>query len=628
MHQLTRQLRRWQSREWLYRFAWGFARWAAIVVGVLAVCCFVDWIIDRSVDTPLWLRVLMTFGQIGLAIGVGYLLLVRLRVPHIDVLAGQAEEAIPEFDHRLVTALQLNRPDAQTAGMSPQLIEAVTMEAENLSTRHNLASLADAKRVEHAALVFVPVVLVAAVFLLLRPTLSSVLLQRQCLFDVPIPRSVAIDNLTPALLPAGDAVRLRFAVKGEFTESSTGRVQMKPDDMPTESYELKYDSKLDGDSALFIAEVPPASTPFTFKAWLHDGRTRTPNRVEFAARPVVSDVAAWLVLPQYVDPAGKVRYERFQPQGEVTTLPDSGLRVEAELSKPVQSATLILYGRPDGRTETEIARIAMVLNEQRTRAEARIESLLDAAVAYRIHCVDEHGFENANPPRRGIASANYQAPTVKLLAEVLKDPKLDRGPLEDFAVDGMPLTFGGRVQIGYNARSPLGISKVFIWYRVNPSDRERDPWTPLPMSLVEPDLAKTGPFIPELGVFENSGLFGQVEFYPLPSADLASEAPGLEAGGRFNFETAAITKTLPNGTRAKLDIGDTVEFLVVAYDRNPAPGRAPGESQSRIKAVVTQSQLEDWSSQQVQSRGRLEELFKKQRRVFQTDKEKSATPRR
>ncbi|CAN5466146.1 hypothetical protein BH11PLA2_BH11PLA2_29410 [soil metagenome] len=622
MHQLTQQLNRWRGRERLYRFTWGFARWGAIVLGVLAVCCFADWFIDRRTDTPFALRVLMTAGQGVLAAVLGWYLLFKLKVPHIDTLAGQAEEAIPEFGHRLVTALQLNRPGANTSGMSPQLISAVTTEAETLSARHNLASLADASRIEKAAVVFIPVLLVAAAFVILRPTLSTVLLKRQALMNVEIPRSVALENKTAELHPAGDTVRLKFQVRGDFTEESEGRVTIKPEGMPVETYPLKFDSKIDADSAIFTAEVPPSSTPFTFKARLHDGRTRSDSKVSFAPRPVVKEVSAWLLLPAYVDPEGKKRYERHQPQAEVTTLPDCGLRVDAEFSKPVANATVVLFSRPEGKAETELLRVPMTLGDARTSASVVLPALSKAVVAYRVTATDDNGFAVANPPRRGIASSNYQSPVVKLLPEVLKDPK-EPGPLEDFAVDGMPLALGGQVQIGYNARSPLGVRKVFIWYRVNPVDREKDPWTPLPMNTTVADAEKLGRFMPELGVFENSGPFGQVEFYSLPSSD-PEEPAGLEAGGRYNFQTSALTKRLPNGELAKLDVGDQVEFVVAAFDRSPSI--APGESTSRIKAVVTGAQLDDWLAQLVQSRGRLEELFAKQRRVFQGEKDKKPGP--
>jgi hypothetical protein len=174
----------------------------------------------------------------------------------------------------------------------------------------------------------------------------------------------------------------------------------------------------------------------------------------------------------------------------------------------------------------------------------------------------------------------------------------------------MPLVLGGQVQIGYAARSPLGLSRAAIVYRVNEGD-----WTSLPLSRTEADLSRTGPFVPELGVFQNSGPFGQVEFYPFPAPN-EDEPPGLEAGGRYNFQTGALTKILPDGRTTKLEVGDRVEFYVEVFDRNPARGRPGGKSESRLKAVVTQSQLEDWARQRDQSRDRLRQIEERQRGVF------------
>jgi hypothetical protein len=210
---------------------------------------------------------------------------------------------------------------------------------------------------------------------------------------------------------------------------------------------------------------------------------------------------------------------------------------------------------------------------------------------------------------------------VNLLAEVLKDPSED-GPLDDFEVNGMPLALGGQVQVGYAVRSPLGVARARIVYRVNDG-----PWSPLPLKQVDADPAKVGRFVPDLGLFERSGLGGQVEFYPVPSADPATEPPGLEAGGRYNFQTAALTKITEGGETAKLAVGDRVEFFVEAFDRKADADRARGldrpggRSESRIKTVVTQAQLQAWLDQRDQSRERLRQIEERQRGVFAQPKQ-------
>jgi hypothetical protein len=608
MRTLVKQLRSWQRREWLYRVAWGAARWVVLVVVVLSLACLTDWLIDRYVDVPFALRLLMTAAQLSLYAGAAYWLLVRLRVPSLDALAGRAEEAVREFDHRLVTALQLNRRGAKTEGMSPQLIREVTREAEAMSARHRLASLADRSRLDWAAALAIPVLLAAGGFAVAKSELVSALLARQCLMSVEIPRSVRLVNQTPELWPSGDEVELRFDVTGRVADDATGSLSVSPEGQPVETFPLTLAQRIDDEHAVFAAKLPPSSVPFNFRARLSDGRTREPGHVRFEPRPFVTEVNAWVLLPKYVDPEGKNRFERFQPQGEVLALSDSAVRVAVATSKPVATATLVLLARDEAGREREAQRMAMRRSDDGLAAEA-VFDLPPRPSGYRIEVADRYRFANAHPPRRGINIAPDEPPRVNLLQETLKGPQ-DDGPLDDYEVNGMPLGLGGQVQVAFAARSPLGLSRAQVMYRVN-----EGPWTPLPLKQVSADPAAVGRFLPELGLFERSGFNASVEFYPIPAANHGVEPDGLEAGGRYNFQTAALTKATPSGP-AKLEVGDRVEFYVEVFDRNPAPGRQPGRSESRIKTVVTESQLQAWLDQHDQSRDKLRQIEERQRGVF------------
>ena len=621
MRTLTSQLRSWQRREWLYRAAWGFARWLVLVVVVLAVVCLADWWLDKYIDAPfpvengrpnVWgfPRLVVAALQVGLAAGAAYLLILRLRTPSVVALAGRAEKAIPAFDHRLVTALQLNRAGAKTAGMSPVLIREVTREAEEMAARHRLVALADPKKLKWAAALLLPVLLAAGGFAAALPELFTALLARQALVPAEVPRLVKVTNVTPELWPSGDEVELRFEVAGPVPDDAVGTALVVNDESgPAETYPVTLKERTEATTAVFAARIPPGSTPFVFRAWVGDGRTRKTGIVRYEPRPVVTEVAAWVLLPAFVDPAGKNRYERSQPQGEVVALPASAVRVEVAMSKPVAAATLVLYGRDAADLEVEVRRVPMPIADDGLAAGVLFD-LPPRPTGYRVEVTDRNGFANANPPRRGITLAPDDPPRVNLLTESLKDPKEEGSP-DDFDVTGMPLGLGGQVQIGYFARSPLGLARAQVLYRVNDG-----PWTPLPLKHTDADEAKVGKFLPDLGVFRESGPFGQVEFYPVPAADPATEPPGLEAGGRINFQTAALTKTMESGGRAKLEVGDRVEFYVEVFDRNPAANRSPGRSESRIKTVVTQGQLQAWLEQHDQSRERLRKLEESQRGVF------------
>ena len=645
MSALSRQLRAWQIREWFYSTARG-AAWLLVLVAVsLTLACLLDFYLDRYIDnvseegtsTPFWFRVLLTGGQVLLYLAAYYVLVFRVRGPSLVALASRAEKAIPAFDHRLVTTLQLTRADARTEGMSPQLIAAVEQEAGNLLRSHKLGRMANPTRLFWAVGLILGVLLFAGGVLAAAGEMAFVLLQRQALMDVDIPRQVQVFNESNPLWPSGDAVELRFRVTGPISEEATGRVFVFPKGQPREKYTGKFLERTPDGAAVFTASLPPSSEPFTFKARFGDGRLREPGEVRFEPRPAVEELNAWVRLPKYVDPEGMRVYEQIASQGEVMARPDCTVRIAVEATKPLKSATLVLFARDAKGVESVLARPAMSLSADRQTAEATFD-LSKFPTGYSVEMLDDNDFPNLSPPRRGVGISPDRPPDVRLLDEVLKSPR-DLGPIDDYEVHGMPLAKDGRVQIAYAAQSPLGISSAWIVYRVY--DRRQKDWTNwqfLPLQRVEADESRpdVGKFIPELGVFEQYDHLQSVEFYLLPSTDPDAVPPGLVAGGRYSFLTASLNKPSADGTkRAELEQGDQVEYYVACYDRKyalekdedrrrlqqppndrNAPGRKPGFSESRIKDVVSQSEVEDWNRRRSDSRERLRRLEELQRGVF------------
>jgi hypothetical protein len=641
MDALVAALEARRRRDRLYRLAWGLARTASVCVTLLAVCCALDWWIDRSRETPLTLRIVMTVAQAVTAAYCVVRLVLKLNVPSLDDLAARAEQLVPAFGHRLVTALQLNRAGARTDGMSAELIGDLTRDAERDARRPDFPALADRRRLTNAVRVIVPVLVFAVGMTALMPRLVATLVGRQLLLPIAIARPVKLTNATAELWPAGDAVTVTVEASGvpaDGADATEGELRVTPEDQPAETFALKFAGFSDAGVPRYAAALPPSSSTLTFRAWLAGGRLREPGVIRFAARPVVQEVEATVILPKYVDPSGKREYARPQPQGEVVALADSSVEVGASFSKPVAGATVVVFRRDAGR-EVEAGRYEMTLAESREAGSARF-AVAAGMSGYRVECVDEHGFRNANPPHRGVSVAADNPPEVSLLPEVLKDPK-EEGPIDDFLVDGMPLRLGGQVQVGYAAKSPIGLDRAFLAYRVNDG-----PWNALPLARTTADESKVGKFLPDLGVFENSGVFGQVEFYPVPAADPGRDPDGLTGGGRYNFKTAGLTKsvkTYDGEKQVPLEVGDTVEIRVVAYDRHPGPTRPPTvppttdyssaadaapapppdprraggwSPESRVKQVVSEARFEAWRQEHYRTRARLAELEESQRAVF------------
>jgi hypothetical protein len=734
MTPILRQLKSWQAREWVYSASVAIAAVVLVAVGGVALACGIDNLCDLGSwdGTPFWVRLLMTVVQaVGYA-GAVFFAIRSVKAPSLVALASRAEAEFSEYDHRLVTALQLNRPDARTAGMSQQLITALTDEALDTTARRKLASLADPKRLLWAGVMLMPVLLVLLVAFGLFPRSTAALLQRQLLLPVDIPRNVTLANASVGPFPAGDPMQLRVKVTGPVKENSAGEVRVTPEGGEpkfhliyrpdgggvkffhttdsTAHYPLRYAGPAeDGTGSIFVADLPAATEPFRFAARLGDGRMKPEAELRYEPRPVVTKVDAWILAPAYVDPEGKRRFETTAKQGEVVCHPDCSVRVRAEFSKPVKKAEVVLAGvkkseekpvvNPQGEAVVPPpvkfdVRVALDLDADRTAGTATF-TIPPGVNGYRVEVTDEFDLNNLTPPRRGISVLPDRPPTVLLNDELLMAGS-DTGPADDYEVRGIPLILGGQIQIGYQARSSLGVARAAIIYRVNDG-----PWTLFNLKQVTADPEKVGRFRPELGVFESYDEVRNNEFYPIPANDPDTEPGGLVAGGRYNFLTAALVKTSKEGAVSKLAVGDRVEFRVVVYDLKhdvfdrglalvanllraggttpeavkafaelPLPetpqvkaarealaadpktagpalravqaalqpdrpiamtdtdlaarpaeervgsGRPAGYSESRLKAVVTDTAFKQWQEQQARSRERLRELEKVQQGVF------------
>ena len=517
-----------------------------------------------------------------------------------------------------MTSIQFSRKE-ETGGMSPELIEAVARESEEISSKHKFGRFADFRRLKWAAgLVGVPMLLAAGMILFYGPGLLGVLLKRQMLASTEIPRFNQVENNTPVLWPAGDEVTVEYIVSGRVNEEVAGTIRIKPEGLPADEYPIAFARRLDDDHTIFAAKIPHSSINFTHRAWVGDGRTKQASDVKFEPRPVVTRTDAWVRLPKFLGnrPDGKP-YETYQSQGEITGLANSMARVRIAVQKPISEAKLTLIARTkDGTSEYSRKSVTMfpgneeVLPTGETEYPAEAEfDLTPDLIAYHIDVKDVNGFSNSTPPRRGIQIAPDDPPIVRLLAERYAEPGVK--PSEEDIIEGLPIPLGGKIPIAYICRSPQGVSKAQLRYRVN----ERGTWVTLPLRTIDAD-AKTGPFDPTQGGFVNAQFDQQVEFHPVPSPDRETTPDYLTGGGRFDFHTAELTKLTEEGKLAKLEIGDRVEYYVEIFDRNPVPSRAPGKSEARIKEILSPGDVLLRLDQTRQAESKIRDLEKKQRELF------------
>ena len=326
-------------------------------------------------------------GQLVLAAGLAYLLLVRpwRRTPPIDDLAVHAEKAIPEFDHRLVTAMQLNRPGAQHA----RHVAGAHRGGHPRGRRDGVAAQpAQAHRLPPApwalAVVAAGAARCGACSSALNPTLAVVLLKRQALLGVEIPRTIHLENVTQEVWPTGAEVVIRYRVTGEYdARTMVGRLRVGPDGQPERRLPTLAlrDGRTPTASAIFVAEAAAVVDDFNFQ---RPARRRPHPRAAAASgssrRRRSNDIEAWQLLPPYLgtrdgngQPVTVPTSGTSAERGEVVdALPQSGIRVEATFNKPVVKAVLIPIERGEGNQEAD-GRPLTAAGDRRRPADGRVE---------------------------------------------------------------------------------------------------------------------------------------------------------------------------------------------------------------------------------------------------------------
>lgn len=614
---IRKQLLGLRRRELLLRLAWGAARWLGVVFLVLVGGCLLDYAIDRSQDTPASVRVLLFVLQVAVASGFGFVFLIRplMRRPSESELALWVEETLPAFQHRLITAVQLNRPGARTEGMSPELIAVVTHEAEVQARQAAFAALADHRRLAWSAGLAAPVLASALLILVLVP-LAPILLARQFLADLEVPRNVHVESISRTVWPSGERVVLEFRATGEaIDEHLQGEVVLDPVGQSRVRYPLRFARFVKG-AAIYAAQVPPSSDDFVYHAYLGDGRKNRAGEVRFVPRPVVTEIAAWVQLPVScgIKPAAKQddlssrRYEVPQIGGDLAAIPGSAARLRIKLQKPVELAEIHLLGAHSGES------IRLQLDDTGRGATGTFP-LSKALTGYQIFVVDEHGFGNQPAPRRSIKIVPEEPPRVTLLPVSFPDPSA-AVVFEEDVLEGMPLPPGGPLPIAYTCEHPYGLGQARLLYRFpqkmasGEMSGEEEPWHPLELNEIQ-GTPQTGPFLPQLGRFAKSR--SQVPFHAVPSPDPQQILGRTLGGGRFVLQTE---KLFAQGRQVTLKPGDQIEICVEVFAGKPGDGRPSARSEPRVISIVSWDDWDQWRRDVQAEEERLRKLDQKQRGVF------------
>jgi hypothetical protein len=677
---LLEKLAELRQREELLGLAWGAARVTALLLLVLLLACAIDWFVDLWDETPFELRTAMFLGQLALASLATGLLILLTFLPRLrdDKLALFVEDKCPQLQHRLISALQLNREGARNEGMSAELLAAMTREATRQVESIPFARLADHRRLRRGALVLAPVALLVISLMLLFPETALALLQRQLGFDVDIPRSIELESVAlEQVKPSGEEVDLYFTARGpDLDAARIGSVRIRPDGQSSFTVPLTFVSMSPHGTAKYLAKVRPASVDFYYTARLGDGRTRKPSRIKYVPRPSIEQQEGYLILPEYVGlrPDGKP-YEQHQPTGDISGMPELKARIVAKVQKPIFSAILQTYGSPYpelteaglSKTQQEWAQALSGLSAlgmgaaPNTGALAAVSStaalqttvplrkitqsfdkgsqhlewtlkLRPTETSYSIVVFDEYGFQSKTQTVRTLKIEPEPPPTIVLLHESFPPPRAPFNKSKNKAsfidYEGLPLPIvsdgkPGKMPISYDAFGPYGIGKVQLKIGVfrgqkNSGQRLRrgilELWATLELEEF-PEQKRV--FNRDKGAFVDSPDKEQIHFYPLPVPAHARFAqwPRIEAGGRFDYKVAGFVD-IRTGKPFEFLPGDHLVVYLEVFNRNPKKPLMAKSQKVREKDLTTFAEWEHICYETLQEASRIEALMYMQQQVY------------
>ncbi len=724
---------RWRERG--LSCLWGLARLTAVVCAVILVGCLLDWIVDRFVDTPVLLRVFLLCGTISaFVLGLHFwLILPFARALTDDRLAVWVESRFPALRNRLISALQFHQPGVYRPGMSQELIDLTTKQAEEQTHGLNFNEVADHRRFFWSLGVAAATALVVAVPFLWNSELSAILVERHFRGDAEIPRNIRITPLADReRKPRNEEFAVDFLVasrNGEFPEA--GKVFAAPDGKSADEYDLvpvlENDRPVTDDQGRrrYRAQLGKFEVDVAYRGYLGDGRSKADARVEMVERPMIDRAQAVNFLPDYVglNPDGQLYTRRQKPQ-EISGLENTFVLLQAFAQKKIVSARLELLG-PERAKKSEADEVPLVLRQTVEMKIKQLEEegqkiqfadgffrLADGLTKFRVYVTDELGLENVPGYEGNLSVFGEGKPTIHVIEP---DYFVQNVPLEfplaslqdsEFGekLKARPLAPGQALRVPYLAEHAFGVGKVqfhhqylkekfylnkalmetlktngvsqavrdklapFLVDDENPEPEkifkgkraylehlakildagERDEFQDrileqarqsksdhFAMGWRETDLgerrftfengkqvdfntsykpqAKEGRFDVRRGVFEYTPTKQKIDYYSVPALDDFANPDGLQAGGRYHFQT------LVNDTAIeKVEVGDRIQYKLRAYSRNPH-SIAFGESPQKEIAVQSQADYDRWEAGLNEQSAWLKKLLKGQQSVFETE---------
>lgn len=416
-----------------------------------------------NVAVVLWVLLYATFGPI-------------LYGPDDDEIALLVEDAEPAFRTRLIASIQLARPAGAAAavGASPSLIRAMIAQAESLAGPIDFTRVIKTDRLLRVVVLATLIVLLGGAAFVWGGNVSTELLKRAFLSNVPVPRKTRVVPITDTLLIArGDSVELSALAEGVVPES--GRLSIETESGRKQDFAMarvtlddarlkqarqtltegkrdagvreKIAAALDPkSSALFAATIDNVQEPFKYTVRLNDGQSQT-FQVNVMPRPAITHVEAKQVYPAYTG-----RPIEPRPLGDLTLLQGSKLQLAITTNKNL--------GRDAkaGATPNFIHLIGsdkdfpLTVDDKNARLLTGEFPVPAGTTGFSINLTDEFGLKSRDPAIYRIDLLPDKAPVVRILLPTRKEVLLVRD---------------ARNQVVFEATDDFAIGEAAIKYKLD-----------------------------------------------------------------------------------------------------------------------------------------------------------------
>lgn len=577
---------------------YGISKALLFVLPLLAIACLADWVWDIEEETPLPIRLIMTASWLSLLIVslVSYVVLPGIKSFNENDTALKIEQTFPEFDHRLITVLQLSRPEARFDRKSETLLAELTSEVVVCYPNFNFNKALELKKLKDSSYQFAPVFLFVMLSLFFAHNTAKALIERQLLFNTPIPRNTIFINLPEKIVLAeGEEASIVFDLRlTEGYTPSMGKMRWKNQEGKTLLLPIEPD-----ENGQWKATLASSIEDGVVTVRIGDGRTG-PLPVIRKNRPTLEMVSAKVLMPEWYGkrPDGSP-YETIFPKGDVDGIEGSTVEVEFKSSQPLKESTLVIKHADTNLTPETMP---VILGENKQSLTVRFNLKL-GYVRYQVNISNRDGLESNPNWQRKLTVLQTKEPLVSLLPEQI--PGLVRifGKDEDTEIDGLPVLIGKQFRVAYKAESNSGLLIAKFRYRIN----EKGDWSTLPLQEFKTGSEKLGKFLIESGSFENSAAKAVIDFYPLPSEDPWKSPDRRLAGGRFDFHI---------GPLKNIRVGDKIEYFVEVTDMNHSDPKT-GQSEIFVKEVAGVDELLAWWRRKEKETEKLMQLKNKQATVFE-----------